>query len=190
MTHKLATLFHTALWQFVPSLTRKETTTMRIRSARIRGFVLATLLLGIVTAAPMASAGEWTDESGTICKNYNAGEVSYIDYFPSGTRIVTKTSPTYVICPVARNTTGTNGAYFYVNVTGTTQTTYCTAYSYNLYGQYKASSSSSGTGLIGINLYNATSGVNSDALSNYSVLCYLPGSGSGAVLSTVDLYEY
>jgi len=158
---------------------------MRMTSARLRALVLATLLLGLVTATPMASAAEWTDHSGTICKNYNAGDVGYIDYFVNGTRSVSPTSYMYVLCPLARNTTGTNGAYVYVYVTGPL-TTYCTAYSHYYYGTFIASNSNSGTGLIGLNLFGPG---NSDALSNYSVLCALPGSGN-AVLNSIDMYEY
>jgi len=157
---------------------------MHLTSARLRSFVLATLLLGLVIAAPMASAAEWTDHSGTICKNYNAGEVTYIDYLVNGTRSLSPSS-TYVICPLTRNTTGTNGAYFYVYVTGN-QPTSCTAYSYDSNGGFLAGNSINGTGLLGISLYGSG---NSTPYSNYSVLCYLPGNAA-SVVNTVDVYEY
>jgi len=184
MTHKLAALFPIVVWRYIPSLTRKETTTIHLTSARLRAFVLATFLLGLVTAAPMASAAEWNDHSGTVCKNYNASDVGYIDYLSYGTRSLSP-SYTYLVCPVTRNTTGSFGALFYVYVTSNL-TTYCTAYSYTYYGSLIASGSNSGTGLIGISLYGAG---NSDTLSNYSVFCYLPGNGA-AVLNTVDIFEY
>jgi hypothetical protein len=184
MTHKLASLGPTAVWQYVPSLTWKKTITRRLTAARVHGLVLATLLLGLVIATPMASAGEWTDHSGTICKNYNASEVGYIDYFAYGTRSLSP-SYTYVICPLTRNTTGTNGAYVFVYVTGSLPTS-CGAYSYDYYGGLLVSNSVSGTGLLGIPL--AGSGY-STAYSYYSVLCYLPGNGA-SVLTSVDIYEY
>ena len=192
MTKKLAIIVRTDVWRSVHSLTHKEATTMRLKSALTRGgLVLPLVLLGLLAAAPMVSAAEWTDHSGTVCKNYNAGEVSYVDYFTNGTRIVTKTTPTAVICPLSRNTTGTNGAYIYVHITHSgTQTTACTAYSYSLNGTPLAAGSGSATGsgrlLLGLNLYGAGK---SAALSNYSVYCTIPGSGNG-VLNTVDVYEY
>jgi len=184
MMHKLASLVPTALWHCVPSLTRKETTPMHLRSAHLRGFVLATLLLGLVLAAPMASAAGWADHAGTICKNYDAGDVSRIDYLVNGTRSLSPNPYTYVICPLTRNTSNTNGAYFYVYVSGNLQTS-CTAYSYEYNGGILASNSASGTGLLGISLSGPG---NSSPYSNYSVLCYLPANTS--VLNTVDVYEY
>lgn len=184
MTRKLASLVPTAVWHGVPLLTRKETTPRRLTLAPLRSAILATLLLGLMMAAPMASAGEWTDHSGTICKNYNASEVGYIDYFVNGMRSLSP-SYTYVICPLTRNTTGTSGAFFYVYVTGGLPTT-CTAYSYEYNGGLLASNSSSGTGLLGISLFGPG---NSTVLSNYSVFCSLPGNGA-SVLHTVDIFEY
>jgi hypothetical protein len=151
----------------------------------LRIFTLALVVgLALGTMGAPAFAAEWTDHSGTICKNYNAGDVGYIDYLTNGTRI-TRAASTSVICPLTRNTTGTNGAYFYVYVSTTTATS-CTAYSYDYNGNFLASASNSGTGLLGLNLSGAGK---STALSNYSVLCYLPGNYS-AVLNTVDIYEY
>jgi len=183
MTHKRASLGPTAVWQCVPSLTWKKTITRRLTAARIHGLVLATFLLGLVIATPMASAGEWTDHSGTICKNYNAGEANYIDYLTYGTRSVSS-SYTYVICPLTRNTAGIYGAYVYVYVAGSP--TSCTAYSYDYYGGGLVSNSVSGTGLLGIPLYGYG---NSTPYSNYSVLCYLPGNAA-SVVTSVDIYEY
>jgi hypothetical protein len=190
MTQQLATMFRTDVRRSMRALTPQTTVPRRVRAALVRGLVLPLILFGVLAAAPWAGAGEWTDHSGTICKNYNAGEVGYIDYFVNGTRSLSSTG-TSLICPLTRNTTGTYGAYFYVNVTHSgTQTTYCSAYSHRYDGAYIASNSGnwtgSGSGLIGISLYGANY---SDTLSNYSVLCYVPGSGAG-VLNTVDFYEY
>jgi len=158
---------------------------MRMTSARLRALVLATLLLGLVTAAPMASAAEWADHSGGVCKNYNYYDVSYIDYLPYGTRNVAP-GYTYVYCPLSRNTTGTFGADVHVYVTGSPQVTTCTAYSYSYYGALLGAVTNSGTGLIPLPLSGPGY---SDYLSNYSVLCYLPG-GGGYTISMVDFYEY
>lgn len=158
---------------------------MRLISTCFRTFVLATFLLGMAIAAPTASAAEWTNHSGTVCKNYNASEVSYIDYFSNGTRNLSTSATTTVICPLSRNTTGTYGAYFYVHVSGSQSTT-CTAYSHTYDGMLLASTSNSGIGEIPLDLYGFG---NSNTYSNYSVLCDLPANRL-AVLNTVDLYEY
>lgn len=163
---------------------------MPMTSSITRGLVLPFVLLGLLAAASLASAAEWTDHSGTICKNYNASEVTFIDYFPNGTRNL-RTGPTSVICPLTRNTTGTFGAYFYIGVTHFgSQTTTCSAYSYHLNGAYACSGSGSytggGNGLIGISLYGSGC---SDALSNYSIFCTIPGNGNG-IVNAVNFYEY
>ena len=53
---------------------------MYVTSAITRKLVGSLALLGILAVAPMAQA-VITDESGTICKNYNAGEVGYIRHY-------------------------------------------------------------------------------------------------------------
>jgi hypothetical protein len=62
-----------------------------------------------LAAVALASAREWTDHSGTICKNFNAGEVAYIDYFTTVTGRL-KSGATQVIWPLTQNTESTYGA--------------------------------------------------------------------------------
>src|SRR5262245_14760990 len=115
MSTKLTTRFQTTVGKS-GSLSHKKIPTIRMTTGRTLRLVQATLLLSALAVVSVAVATEWTDHSGTICKNYNAGEVGYIDYFPNGTRTL-RTTGTYLICPITRNTMGTYGAYIYVNLT-------------------------------------------------------------------------
>ncbi len=146
-------------------------------------------LLGLLSLAPVVQAAAITDASGTLCKNYNAGQVTFIDYLVDGTRNLASYAVP-VICPVARNTSDTNGATVFVNLTTfSAQTTSCTAYSYDFTGAFlgSASGSSTGTGFqtIGLNLSGAGK---STVWSNYSVLCTIAGNGQ-ALIYDVDLSE-
>ena len=190
MLNKIRTLSYGDVFLSLLFRIQKETAIMSITSAITRKLAWSLALLGFLAVAPMAQAAAITDESGTICKNYNAGQATLVDYFPNATRnLATYSLP--VICPVARNTSDTNGAYVYIDINHYgTQTTYCTAYSVNYNGTYLASGSANWTGAgfheFAISLYGAGK---SNAWSNYSVLCTIPGNGSG-LLYDVDLYEY
>jgi hypothetical protein len=151
-----------------------------------RGLTL--LLLGSLATAPMAGA-VITNHSGTICKNYNASEVSSIDYLVNGTRSLQATT-TYLICPLTRNTSNSGGAWVYVDVTNSgSHTTSCTAYSYDYNGTFLGSSSATWTGS-GFHEFalNLTGTGKSTSWSDYSVLCSVPGSASGLIMG-VDLSE-
>ncbi|KOR27629.1 hypothetical protein TI04_12925 [Achromatium sp. WMS2] len=152
---------------------------------------IAVALLGSLAASPQqATAAVIADHSGTICKNYNASDVSYIDYYSNGT-VSKKSTSTLVVCPLARNTSGVNGAYVYVDLShsGTLATT-CTAYSYSYTGVLKASGSKtftgSGFGELSISLVGAGK---SDAWSNYSVICTIPGGSAARVLGVALLEQ-
>lgn len=166
-----------------------QTTTMRMKSAITLGLALSAITLGSLGASPKAYAAVLTNHSGTICKNYNASEATEIDYLPSGTRSY-KTSTTYVICPLTRSTTNSDGAYVFVDINHSgTQTTTCTAYSYNRAGALLASSSYSQTGSGHQQIPLPLSGLGkSEAYSDYSVLCSIPGSSAGLIMG-VDLAE-
>ncbi|MGH8653914.1 MAG: hypothetical protein ACREYE_17860 [Gammaproteobacteria bacterium] len=160
-----------------------------MKSAITLGVALTAGLLGALGAAPQALAGRYTNTSGTICKNYNAGEATLIDYFTNGTRSL-KSGETAVICPLSRNTKRTLGAIVYVDIQhSSSATTDCNAYSYNFNGDLLGSADGSFTGTgfqeIVIDLSGAGK---SAAFSDYSVLCYIPGDSVGRVLG-VDLEE-
>jgi hypothetical protein len=152
--------------------------------------LIASMAFAVTLAvASVASAYAISDHSGTICKNMEPGDVSFIDYLTTGTRSF-KSSATWVICPLTRNTSDANGADVYVTITHSgTQTTSCHAYSYSFRGNLEASNYSSWTGsgsqTLSLNLEGAGK---SDAWSNYVVACLIPGNGSGVVIS-LDLDE-
>jgi hypothetical protein len=191
MTQKMVRFLHTDVLQFIICLPGKETTTMRMKSALTHALMLPLVLFGALAAAPKVSVAAWTDHHGAVCKNHYARDVSYIDYTSNGIMSF-KTVPTVVICPLSRNTNSSNGAYFYINVTHYgTETTSCTAVSVRndatLLAYASKSWTGSGNGLLEINLYGH--GTHSDALSNYSVLCSIPGNRSGD-LRAVNFFEY
>ena len=162
-----------------------------MKSVVTRGLGLAIVALGFLAAAPMASA-QITNHSGTICKNFNAGEATLIDYFANGTRSL-GASPTSIICPLTRDArvpANTNGALITVYVTHTgTQTTTCTGYSHRDPGTplANATQSSTGSGSRLIQLDLRGTGKSSPG-SDYSVLCTIPGNSNGVVHS-VDVLE-
>ena len=90
-------------------------------------------LLASLAAAPAAWAYNELNTNGTICKNYNAGQATVVDYLTSGVRSISPYA-TSVICPLTRvSPTGYN-EQSYVNVGLThdgTQTTTCTLYAYS-----------------------------------------------------------
>jgi hypothetical protein len=143
-----------------------------------------------LAVVPVASAGPViTDHSGTICKNYHAGDVGFIDHLIDGTRSL-KSSATWVICPLTRNTSNDYGATAYVDISHSgTQTTSCELFSYSDLGNLLGASGAVWTGS-GFHefFFNLSGFLKSDAWSNYSVLCLIPGNASGLVID-VDLYE-
>jgi len=152
------------------------------------GAVSALFVLGSLAASSTALAVS-SNHSGTICKNYNAADAPYIDYLTNGTRSI-KTSTTNIVCPMARNTSNTNGAYVYVDVTHSSSVTMtCTAYSYTYTGTLLGSVSATWTGS-GFHEFalNLTGSGKSTAWSDYSVLCSTPGNRA-AVINGVDLNE-
>jgi len=158
------------------------------KSALTRSFVRALVLLGALAATPAAHAIN-TDHAGSICHNYYAAQATWIQAYPNGTRSVSP-NPTYVICPLTRNTSNSNGAKVLVDLAHFgTQTTQCTAYSYNYNGALLASHAASWTGSGANSLTLNLSGAGkSNAWSNYSVLCRIPGSSAGQ-LYDVDVAE-
>jgi len=149
------------------------------------------LTSGLIVAAagiPAAMAGTVSNHSGTICKNYNRGDVDYIDYLSSGTRSYLAGS-TSLICPLVRRTTNTNGTYAYVDVYhNTTASTTCTLYSYTQSGGLLGSTSLSwtGTGFHEFPLYLGAG--KSTIWSDYAVICSIPGSYNGKIMG-IDLSE-
>jgi len=188
MTEQQVPICRTTIRRFGITLTSKEVFTMRLTSALTRGLVLPLVLLSFLAAAPLAQAAN-TDHSGTICQNYHAADVSFIDYYSYGTRSL-KNAATAVVCPLTRNTSNSSGAHIEVDIThfNSTQTTSCSAFSFND-GSLLASASQSWTGSGWHLFYLDLSGAGKSAsTSNYSVICTIPGNGNGLVID-VDLVE-
>ena len=192
MTHQRSTIIRTDVWRSVRSLTHMEIITMRMTSAISRGLVLPLVLLGLLAAAPLARAAVITNHSGTICKNLNAADVSYIDSLVSNATRSLKNATTWLVCPLTRNTINSHGAMIYVDIThggANAQTTSCSVTSRSYFGQFLAIASQSWTGT-GAHEFalDLTGAGKSDVGSNYSVVCSIPGNGNGLV-HAVDLYE-
>jgi len=140
-------------------------------------------LMGAVPNTAHAANG---NHSGTICKNYNAGQVKDIDYLTNGTRNLNSSSR-FVICPLV--TAGTGNANMSVFVDGyanSGQTITCTLYSYDFHGNFLGAKSfpSALTGKFDVYL----SVPNGTIWGGSSVLCLLPGSAQG-VIYDVDVVQ-
>lgn len=162
-----------------------------MQSVLTRGLALAIGMFGFLAAAPTAYAWTITNHSGAICNNYYAGEATLIEHNPNGTRSVKTSGTTGVTCPLTRNTSNSNGAWVYVDVSHIfgTQTTTCSAYSHNYLGQLLAVATQTwlGSGFHEFQ-FNLTGVGKSDAWSDYSVFCAIPGNRNVAV-NGVDLNE-
>jgi len=169
----------------------KSSRSLKIMNVKtVLSMAVTPALIAALAQAPVAVATPFTNTSGTICKNYNAADASYIDYLTTGTRSYRAYS-TAVICPLSRDTINSNGAYAYVDVTHSTNaTTSCTLYSYSYLGTYLGSVSQSWTGSGAHEIALGLTGAGkSNTYSDYAVLCYLPGNSVGTIMG-VDLSEY
>lgn len=153
-----------------------------------QSFVLL-LLTSSLFSAISVNAAVITNHSGTICKNYNNTEVGFVDYWQYGTRSL-KTTAQYIICPLTRNTSASNGSLVDVDISHTANaSTTCTAYSYSFTGTLLASQTLTwtGTGFHEFN-FNLVGAGKSTSWSDYSVLCNIPGNGVG-IIRGIDLSE-
>jgi len=128
------------------------------------------------------------NHSGTICKNYNASQVTDIDYLASGTRNI-NASPRSIICPLVRAPTSTNSAAVYVDgYHSGSQTTTCTLYSYNYNGTYLGSVSFTQTGSGAFDRYLSLPAPQAPTYATLSVLCTIPGGGAG-IIYDIDVIQ-
>jgi len=158
-----------------------------MKSAIRVGFALAMFAfgsLGFVTGAHATNA----NHSGTICKNYNASQVTDIDYLVSGTRNL-NASARSIICPIVRAPTSTNNAAVYIDFYHSgTQTTSCTLYSYNYNGTYMGSASFTQTGSGYFDKYLSLPAGQAPYWANLAVLCTIPGGATG-LLVDIDVVQ-
>jgi hypothetical protein len=130
---------------------------------------------GVPTTAHAANG----NHSGTICKNYNAGQALDIDYLANGTRNLAS-SPRFVICPLVTAGTGSLNTNLFVDgYAAPGQTIFCTVYSYSYKGAFLGSKSfpSAMTGTFDVYL----SVPDGTVWGGLSVLCELPPSGQGVI---------
>jgi len=149
----------------------------------------ASTVVVALASAPAAMAATASNESGTICHAYNAGDTTFIDYLSSGARSY-KYTATQMICPFVRATNNTGGAWAYVDINhSSAATTTCTLYSMSVSGALLGSVSGSWTGS-GFHeiVLNLTGAGKSAAWGDYAVLCTIPGSAIGKIMG-VDLNE-
>ncbi len=153
---------------------------MRMHAALTRGLVLPLVLLGLLSTAPLVHAG---DHSGTICKNQLASDVTFIQYRPNATYSL-KSTATSVVCPLTRSTTNSSGGVINVDILNVgSQTTTCTGWSVNNNGALLGWNTQSWTGSGSHTLMLDLGGFGkSTPLSNYSVVCTIPGNSNGFVL--------
>jgi hypothetical protein len=155
-----------------------------MKSSITLGLVVALGSLGIASTAHATNA----NHSGTICKNYNAGQVTDIDYLASGTRNL-NASPRSVICPLVRSPNSSNNVAVYVDgFHSGTQTTTCTLYSYDYNGTFKGSNSFTQTSTGSWDRYLSVPAGQGPYWGAASVLCTIPGSAQG-IIYNVDVVQ-
>ena len=140
--------------------------------------------LAVVSEAQAVNA----NHSGTICKNYNAGDVGDIDYVTSGTRNL-NANPRFVICPLVRSPTTDSSIAAYVdgNHFGV-QTTSCTLYSYNYTGAFLGSTSFTRNQSGAWDQFVSLPAPQAPFYGSLAVLCTIPGSANGVLLD-VDVLQ-
>jgi hypothetical protein len=149
-----------------------------------------TLLIGAVCLSGFSSSSyafaPGIDQPGASCTNYNAAEVTDIDYLPNGVRNL-NSSTRYVICPLAVVVDGApNNVRLWVHVdvdlaAGTTVG--CTLFLVNYRGyivdsQYGEATAPSGGGWTQMILT-----VGTEVYSSASLLCPLPGNARGKLIN-------
>lgn len=156
-----------------------------MKTALSLGLALTLGTFGLLSLSSTANAVN-ANNSGTTCKNYNASQVTDIDYVPSGTRNLNASSR-YVICPIVRSPTSSSYA---VNVyvdgfAAAGRSISCTLYSYDFTGTFLGSQSFPTARTGTFDQYLSVAG---HYWSNASVLCLLPGS-AGGIIYDVDVVQ-
>jgi hypothetical protein len=114
--------------------------------------------------------------SGSACRNYNARDVTDIDYLPNGVRNV-NVSSRLVICPIVRSPTSTNAVGVYVDgFVPPGNTIACTLFSYNIDGSFGSQAFTAQPGT-----FDQFVTVPGSYWGNANVLCSLPGNISGQI---------
>ena len=158
---------------------------MKISLAIGLATTLGTFVLGGGANTAHAENG---NHSGTICKNYNAAEVTDIDYLTNGTRNLNM-SPRFVICPLVTAPTPNAKIVYVGGFAASGQTILCTLYSYDQVGNFLGGNSFPSAMTGNFYVYLSIPAVSSGASwGTSSVLCVLPPSASG-VIYDVDVVQ-
>jgi len=156
---------------------------MKISLAFGLAFTLGTIALlgGVPNTAHAVNA----NTSGTICRNYNAAEVTDIDYLTVGTRNL-NASPRYVICPLVSAAIGNAATGVYVDgFAASGRTISCTLFSYDYHGNLLGSNSFPSAMSGQFDVYLSVPGTYYGGLS---VLCLLPPSTQG-IIYDIDIVQ-
>jgi len=147
----------------------------------------AALVVGILGLAGVSNEAYAVNSNnpGTMCRNFNAGEVTDIDYLLNGVRNLNPSFARNVICPAVRSPTSTNVVNVFVDGTANSGTTItCTLYSYDFNGTFLGSQSSGPMQ----GLFDKSLTVPGSFWGTSNVLCLLPTSGLG-VIYDVDVVQ-
>ena len=152
----------------------------------IKAAILATGMV-VLTAGTEPTVAANINSSGTFCQNFNAAQVTDIDYLASGVRNL-NVNPRAVICSVPRSplAAGATSGVFFVDGrnTGGASTT-CTLSSFNFNGTFLGSTSFTSAAAT----YNQFLSLPSAQLGTFayvSVLCTLPGNANGVLFGVTS----
>jgi hypothetical protein len=153
---------------------------IRPMATKVSAMVVSAVALLSLCALP-ANAG--FNVSGVTCQNYNASEVTDIDYLTFGVRNI-NAATRFVICAAPPHGPAAAGDVFAVfvlfgqNSVGASTT--CTLYSYNSSGGFLGASTITNSNTTMVDVFTLpVAQVPVDA--SVSVLCSLPGSGRGVI---------
>jgi hypothetical protein len=133
------------------------------------------LLAAVFAFAAFGLVGPAHADPGSICKNFNAWDVGFIDYLPTAVRSL-RNEPTTVLCPVGA-IPDSESAFVEVGVLhNSTQTTRCTAYTFDPQGRIL----SSGThGATFAGFLTLAPQIRTRIRGSVGMLCTIPGAGNG-----------
>ncbi len=149
---------------------------------------LLAVVAGLTALAAPAFAHE--NVSGVACRNYNAGQVTDIDYVTSGVRNINSSGARSVICPVDFVPTADGSITVYVDGrnSNTSVSTTCTLTSYNWNNTFLGSVSATKTNVSGAWEMTLTLPAAQASIWSYlTVLCTLPASSAATITGITAL---
>jgi hypothetical protein len=156
-----------------------------------RNLGLLALALSLFAPAGPAAAG-LTNHPGSVCRSLTPAGVSSIDYSQISVRSINPLTYTDVICPLTRSGPfGVSGATIFVAIQGGDPgfPVRCTAYSYSHDGFLLGSASATSARNLPEIKIDLTGAGLSERLSDYTLVCSLPGPFGGIRGIDVDEAE-